>query len=126
LPKYYATSVRKIFYRYKDGDLTLQEFWQLTQQNCHYCDAKPFNRCILNSCRPKLSIEKSEYYYNGLDRINSNSGHNKDNVVACCKYCNFAKERMELENFNIWIKQITEYQNKKEATEKPPLLAILV
>ena len=111
-----ASSIKCAFYMYKkDTDLSVEEFYSISQMNCHYCGGKPKN--FYNRYRDKKASEetkeKGSYYYNGLDRIDSNFTHIKSNVVPCCKYCNFAKGKLSLEEFGNWINKMQEYQNKK-------------
>jgi 5-methylcytosine-specific restriction endonuclease McrA len=107
-------SINEIYNRtYADGDLNLLEFYSLSQENCFYCGSLPgniFNRALYRKNASENSIKKGGFIYNGLDRIDSNLPHNKNNVVPCCKYCNFAKSNLSLEEFYNWIKRIKEYQ----------------
>jgi hypothetical protein len=62
-------------YRKKDGgiDFTRQEFYDLIQNSsCYYCGS-------------------DETHTLGLDRIDNDKGHNKDNVVIACELCNTTK-----------------------------------
>jgi len=59
-------------------------------------------------------VKKSDYFdytYNGLDRIDNAKGYILDNVVPCCKHCNYAKRNMSTEKFYNLIKSI--YENIK-------------
>src|SRR4051812_24884828 len=50
-----------------DWALTKEEFKELTQQNCFYCDSKPSNK--------KSSQDKTgSFVYNGIDRVNNACG----------------------------------------------------
>lgn len=80
--------------RYSDGDLTFEEFLMLSQQNCYYCGESPSNRKKHRNpdfCEP--------FIYNGLDRVDNNEKHNRDNVVPCCWRCNEWKADFSLEWF---------------------------
>jgi hypothetical protein len=116
-----ASSIKCAFYMYKkDTDLSVQEFYSISQMNCHYCNTKPSN--FYNRYRDKKATlqtkEIGSFYYNGLDRIDSNLSHNKDNVVPCCKYCNFAKGKLSIKEFYDWISRIQKYQKEKEPGNK--------
>ena len=39
------------------------------------------------------------YLYSGIDRIDSNLGYLENNVVPCCKFCNFMKLNLTTEDF---------------------------
>jgi hypothetical protein len=116
-----ASSIKCAFYMYKkDTDLSVQEFYSISQMNCHYCNTKPSN--FYNRYRDKKATlqtkEIGSFYYNGLDRIDSNLSHNKDNVVPCCKYCNFAKGKLSLQEFSNWVSRIQKHQKQKEPGNK--------
>lgn len=110
------TSIRCIFYNYKkDTDLTLQEYYSISQMNCFYCDSVPnnvFNRAKTDKKSSITAKENGNYIYNGLDRIDPAKGHIRDNVVPCCKYCNFAKNKLTLQQFYNWMNRIKQYQKK--------------
>jgi hypothetical protein len=105
--KYYMSPLKSKFKTYNDGDLTLDQFYQLSQTNCYYCGSSPSNSS--NKCNKKsseLAKEQGIFIYNGLDRINSNFPHNYNNLVASCKYCNYAKQRLSLRDFFKWIEKL--------------------
>lgn len=93
--------------RYKDGNISFDDFLILSKQNCYYCGEEPIISC---------EKENSDYIYNGLDRINNDLPHNLDNVVPCCKYCNYAKRERSLESFEQWIKNL--YENFVKVVDK--------
>lgn len=78
--------------------LSDNEFAEITQRECFYCGCPPFQ-----TSRPKALVP---YTYNGLDRLNSNFGYEKDNVVACCGPCNVMKMKMPLDEFKERISRI--------------------
>jgi hypothetical protein len=94
------TSAKTIFHNheYDDGDLTLDEFIILSQLNCHYCNKGPSNEYNINKNR-KLSKINDPFIYNGLDRVNNNLKHTKNNVVPCCKRCNIMKGTKTVDEF---------------------------
>jgi hypothetical protein len=71
--------------------LSLEQFRDVAQQNCHYCGAEPRN------------------IYNGLDRIDSNQGYAVGNVVPCCWTCNRAKGDMSYEDFLAHLRRIAQF-----------------
>lgn len=101
--------------RYNDGDLTYEDFYQLIQQNCSYCDSLPKNECKIPVVdeNSKYTDQIEIFYYNGLDRVNSDLPHNKDNVVPCCKRCNWAKNNRTFEEFKNWVGRVYLYQKNK-------------
>ncbi len=85
-------------------ELTYEQFEKITLKNCNYCNIKP--EYILPN------RNKTEFCtYNGVDRVDNNKGYTLDNVVPCCRICNFAKEQQSLEDFKKWIKRIYYHMN---------------
>jgi len=78
----YSTYKGSAKYSGKIFELEYEDFKKLILQNCVYCGATPYN---------KFTYREKDYYYNGVDRIDSNKGYTWDNVVACCRPCNTAK-----------------------------------
>lgn len=100
------SSAKRIFRRYKDGDLTFEIFLNLSQRNCYYCNSKPSNlyNCAKDSKNSsQFQKDNGNFIYNGLDRIDNNLPHNINNVVTCCKYCNYAKRERSTKEFKEWI-----------------------
>lgn len=83
-------TARAIWHKCKKGDITFEKFLELSNRNCYYCNAPPSNFC-------------SEFRYSGLDRVDSNIGYVLNNVVPCCKWCNFAKRERTQEEFSKWL-----------------------
>ena len=52
------------------------------------------------------------YKYSGIDRVNSEKGYVKNNVVPCCKVCNIAKHNMSQNDFFNWINKVYNYTLK--------------
>jgi hypothetical protein len=85
--------------------LSKDEFLNIVSQNCFYCNEEP---------KESGYNKKSHGIYkcNGIDRVDSNLGYELNNVVPCCKKCNYAKnEFSELEFFK-HIEQL--YNNLKK------------
>ena len=110
------SSVNAIFYGYRhDTDMTVQQFYSLSIRDCHYCGRSSYNSNYANKAlgdkRSSLHAKQTgDYYYNGLDRLDPSKGHLLNNVVACCRICNFAKSNLSLADFNNWIIRIKDYQ----------------
>jgi hypothetical protein len=47
-----------------------------------------------------------DFTYNGIDKIDSGKGYTVNNVVSCCKKCNFAKSNMSQGEFIKWIRKV--------------------
>lgn len=106
--------LRKLYYRYSfrskryppKMDISLEEFKELTQKDCFYCGSPP-------SFVMKSKSKHSEYIYNGLDRINSELGYTKENVVPCCIHCNRMKLDHSQEDFKKLVSRIYEFWIKQ-------------
>ena len=48
----------------------------------------------------------NEFYYNGVDRIDNNSGYDIDNCAPCCHQCNWAKKNLTKADFLNWIERV--------------------
>ena len=104
-----GTALRVFTNRYKDGDLTFDDFYILSQQNCFYCGSEPnnvYNNYKIGAFYSEERIKTGTFIYNGLDRIDSSIGHTKLNVVPCCKICNSMKMDMKSDDFLNQIKLI--------------------
>jgi len=58
------------------------------------------------------------YLYNGVDRVDSNKDYTEDNVVSCCKICNYAKHTMGTYQFMDWIKRLIAFNTNPESPAK--------
>jgi len=103
-------SIKKIFTeRYSDGDLTIKQFFQLSQMNCYYCDSEKLNYYSSYKSDKTVSEKRkstSYFRYNGLDRIDNNLPHNFDNCIPCCRFCNVSKNNNKFVWFMIQLNNI--------------------
>lgn len=96
--------------------LTLKDFRELASLNCHYCGAEPklVNRYLdrqgnqkrKNKEYQQSTIDMAYAKINGLDRIDSSLGYEKNNTIPCCFTCNRAKGDMSYKDFIDWISRI--------------------
>jgi hypothetical protein len=101
-------NARIVWNSYKD--ISFEDFYKISQENCFYCNSKPFRK--YNYFKNKknsyaYNLENIDFIYNGLDRINSNDNHNINNVVPCCYICNRAKNDKELNDFICYVEALT-------------------
>lgn len=91
--------------------LSLFDFIELSKKECFYCNEKPFIEIkdYISEIKKDISVK---VYSNGIDRIDNNIGYVKNNCVSCCKYCNFAKNTMSIEEFKIWVDKVYLNLNK--------------
>lgn len=85
--------------RQLDWSLTLDQYSEITQKHCYYCNKEPSNEYGSN-------MYNGNYKYNGIDRIDNTIGYNYNNCVPCCKECNSAKGMMSADDFISWLKNI--------------------
>ena len=86
-----------------DWSLSKQETVEVIVNNCDYCGTPPDR------------LYKGVHRYHGLDRIDSSLPYTKDNVVACCKTCNFAKNSLSVDEFKQWLERAYNHLIKKDS-----------
>jgi hypothetical protein len=77
--------------REKECTLTKEQYFELIQKNCTYCNYY------------------NEDEINGIDRLDNNKGYILDNCVSCCKHCNRMKHIFHPVFFIEKAKLITQY-----------------
>jgi len=85
----YRNSARK---RGLSFELTEEEFFEMTSQDCFYCAEGP-------SSVQKKDRGYGSYIYNGIDRVDNDIGYVSGNCVPCCATCNLMKRSMALKDF---------------------------
>lgn len=99
--KYY----RAVYHDYKRGalqrgysfELSMEDCIPLFEGNCHYCGSAKSN---------SIKIGRLVITYNGIDRMENDQGYSLENVVSCCKKCNFAKNRYNYAEFIKHVEKI--------------------
>lgn len=87
-------------------DLTVNQFYNLTQGNCYYCGSPP---------NQKREACNGLYLFNGIDRVDNETGYTLSNCVTCCKRCNYAKKAMTQRDFMDMVEMIYEKHFRSEA-----------
>lgn len=72
----FHTAKAKAKHRNKEWSLSIEQYSNLIQQPCYYCDG--------------FFGAESKYSF-GLDRLDNAKGYIVDNVVSCCTVCNRTK-----------------------------------
>lgn len=107
----YESSLNFIYNAYKKGaidrdidfNLSKLELEEIIFQNCFYCGIKPFKNI---SERNKRRNFRTDFKYNGIDRLDSSQEYSKSNVVPCCFRCNQSKNDMTVSDFLLWIERV--------------------
>lgn len=77
--------------RGKEWKLSFEDYMEIIQMQCHYCDAEPGNSVDKAMDLGRLDPRRRDYKYQGIDRIDSSKGYTRDNVLPCCWMCNKMK-----------------------------------
>lgn len=91
--------------------ISFEDFCKIVKSPCYYCGEDPCSKKLdFNGGR----IISSEFVMvNGIDRIDSLRGYERNNVRPCCKICNFGKSNYTEDEFFSHIKKIGIHQRKK-------------
>lgn len=98
--KKYKTSANRRNYSF---EITLEQFENITSRRCYYCGLEPNQYSYSNSSKT------SNYIYNGIDRVDNIKGYILENIVPCCKTCNFAKRNMSKDDWKDWLVRIINF-----------------
>lgn len=83
-------------------NLTYEQVEKIIQEPCFYCGTEKSNHKVTKNC-------KEGYDHNGIDRIDSSVGYEPNNVVSCCKICNYAKRNLTKDDFINWAIRVAEH-----------------
>ncbi len=95
----YAAYKRAALAKKREFTLTKGQFSNIISSDCFYCDSPPSQLLSKKGMREHL-------YYNVVDRVDNLRGYTIDNVVAACKFCNFAKKSCPVEEFEAWLDRV--------------------
>lgn len=91
--------------------ISLDEFCTISKSPCKYCGLE-YSKEIedrVNESKKQKRLSDHVLKCNGIDRVDSSKGYTVENSVACCKYCNTAKNTMTESEFYTWIKRVYEF-----------------
>ena len=88
---HYQVYARSAALRNKRFEITIEEFSELVNSRCKYCDYYDETEAI------------------GIDRVDSSDGYVSGNVVPCCGKCNIMKNDIPVDEFIVQITNI--YKN---------------
>jgi len=91
--------------------IDLDVFSLLSKSPCKYCGLEHSKEIEdrLNESKKQKRLSDHVLKCNGIDRVNSAKGYTVENSVACCKYCNTAKNVMSKSDFYNWVKRVYEF-----------------
>ena len=106
-----------VLYRYRYAAKKRNRVWKLSVEqatalltgSCHYCGLPPSQK----SGGTKRCPFRGVFYYNGIDRKDNNKGYIENNVVSCCKQCNFFKGTLPYVEFVDWIKRVVTWRQQQ-------------
>ena len=81
--------------------------YKLITKNCFYCGSPPNNKV-----KPR-NKKDSDFLYNGIDRLDNTEGYVINNIVTCCKQCNFLKNNIDHRDFIEKIIKIYKHINNE-------------
>lgn len=101
---YTPACIKRMFATYlKNGsNINFYDLKYLIFKNCFYCGEPPKNKVFSTNRKNFIEV-------NGIDRIDNDKDYSKENIVTCCKICNYAKRDMTLEDFKQWVTKV--YKN---------------
>jgi len=92
-----------------DFNLSKEEHLEIIKKNCYYCGLEPE---LKQPHRGKGKYVGIPVPYNGIDRIDSSKGYEKENCVPCCQKCNYMKSDMDISSFTNHIVKIANHLQK--------------
>ncbi len=106
LATYQAAAKRRGY----EWGLSNDEFFEITQQPCHYCGSPP-------SERRGSKRYNGGYICNGVDRKDNSLGYIPGNVLPACKDCNYMKKDKTYDEFISYLRRAGRFQLKVIAIE---------
>lgn len=93
-----STPHRILLSRYRRGaqerglefDLSEEDVRALVSSCCSYCLRPPSQ---------VMKLKRWNFVHTGIDRVDNDIGYVRGNCVACCRFCNRAKNDMSMESF---------------------------
>jgi len=106
-----VAAINKVYGNYKraagrrnyDFKLDIYTFKRLIKSPCHYCGT--LESMVWKNTRRTVIID-DEFKYNGIDRVDNNTGYTDTNCVSCCKTCNNSKSTLSDEEWKKWIERV--------------------
>lgn len=103
----FAMYRRKALDRGREFGLTREEFWEIIAADCHYCGAPPSN---VSKRGPR---KQDDFFYSGVDRVDSKGGYVTGNVRPCCWKCNCMKNDLSDSEFYDHLRRIINHRQPR-------------
>lgn len=111
-----TVAINNLFQDYKknarvkglDFEIDREIFEEIACSACFYCGQEPKERTP-DSRNPDIKAK-----LNGIDRVTNDIGYIKENLVPCCKWCNYAKRNGDKHDFIEHCKRVANWQNLDE------------
>ena len=84
-----------------DWSLSNEDFFAVMALPCHYCGSQPSLRTV---------GLKDGFKCNGIDRKDNQSGYSVDNILPCCKSCQYGKHDSSYDDFVTYLKRASEFK----------------
>ena len=84
-----------------DWSLSDEDFFAAMVLPCHYCGSQPSLRTV---------GLKGGFRCNGIDRKDNQSGYSADNILSCCKFCQYGKHDSPYNDFVAYLKRASEFK----------------
>lgn len=85
--------------------LSFEQFKDIVQDNCFWCNASPPLKMPKGERMPTLPAPA-----NGIDRLDNSIGYVYANCVASCQMCNVAKNNHSEKEFLSWVQRLYEFK----------------
>lgn len=86
----------------KDSAVKRNKSWNITDETAKELMTSPCHYCGLLDLNVRV---------NGIDRVDNDIGYENENVVPCCKLCNYFKKNYTVDEFLGHARRITGYQS---------------
>lgn len=114
----------RLYRDYKDNarirniefSLSESKFFKTIDEPCYYCNALPVK---YNNIHLSKHPTDGDFLRNGIDRLDNNQGYTDENVVPCCKTCNYMKHTNSYEEFSNQIEKIYKNLIEKRSSTIP-------
>jgi len=104
--------LKSLYNNYKKGaekrglsfSLSIEDVQSMISRNCQYCNTPPMQVFKKKGSRKGMT-------YNGIDRIDKTRGYEMGNCCPCCKFCNYAKMKFPVKEFDEWMNRVATYKS---------------